>query len=708
MSTITVSDPYQPCIDRATDLLDNYRGKLVAVRKASVAGTTFSLIKVACEKGQRTIVVMPSPNSFETVEKATKAAEKSTGTTYKVVRLKSSREMCIKTKKLLENYPKKEKNPFLTKGNCGTCVPNLKAECPLQEILKNEWTVLCLTYAKLSTLGFPSKTNAALFDLIKSCDNLIMDKFTYGLLKPIPKATLKNKLNVHDYLVQDFDIDQKIADASSQYQKLFWETMKSFGQTIDEKTQSLILKEFIVFENPVSKDNRETIKSHFNEKRKIIDEVLGKNIDLLCDLLKIVSSSLLFAEHSITLNRNGEDEEQVTVIPLMFRESLSFSPSDYIRDTILAYSDRDIQSESTIVISDRLTSGKLVLLELEDTELYKNPIKIAQMCGIFFPHRIIPAIYPWGDPLETNKSQLVICGTANVGKMDFFKGWHVRQNFVKIINSLSEVHGACRIVVCCMSKDIYDYFDKWQKNPKIPLEMQIPKEIAFTTYSKARAQVIPDQNRDILILVGGANLPPTAYDEENKFVLTFAFDEATKKVYYPGKDVSDTPFSVSIQAQSLIVENRLNNAFGCVKDPLGKRLSIIYAIGLKQDKLTNLKSLQHQKIISFLSNGASPIAVKKFLPTFRLMAEVLQNFPDKIADFEELPLVVIALRVVLEKNKTVAGSDIFREDSVKMLKAIEKYSVYEVLKKHSDIFLKFNVSVEYHGRGFSLQPIKKS
>jgi hypothetical protein len=54
MSSVAVSDPYQPCIDLATKLLDNNRGKLVAVRKASVAGTTFSLVKVACEKGQKT------------------------------------------------------------------------------------------------------------------------------------------------------------------------------------------------------------------------------------------------------------------------------------------------------------------------------------------------------------------------------------------------------------------------------------------------------------------------------------------------------------------------------------------------------------------------------------------------------------------------------------------------------------------------------
>ena len=49
----------------ANDILTNYRGKVVAVVKATRAGATFSLLKRACELKQKTVIVAPYIKIFD-------------------------------------------------------------------------------------------------------------------------------------------------------------------------------------------------------------------------------------------------------------------------------------------------------------------------------------------------------------------------------------------------------------------------------------------------------------------------------------------------------------------------------------------------------------------------------------------------------------------------------------------------------------------
>jgi hypothetical protein len=49
----------------AEDILTHYRGRIVAVRKATRAGATFSLLKRAFELGQKTVIVAPYRKIFD-------------------------------------------------------------------------------------------------------------------------------------------------------------------------------------------------------------------------------------------------------------------------------------------------------------------------------------------------------------------------------------------------------------------------------------------------------------------------------------------------------------------------------------------------------------------------------------------------------------------------------------------------------------------
>jgi hypothetical protein len=132
---LQATNPFEKNNALASDLLHNHRGKMVAIRKATRAGATTSLLKRAFELGQKTVIIVPFIKIFDqTVNEALKFVNK--GSSPRVARIKANKEMCQKTAQELKKYPKLEKLGFSHRGNCKNCSNNNPSDCEFQRVMK--------------------------------------------------------------------------------------------------------------------------------------------------------------------------------------------------------------------------------------------------------------------------------------------------------------------------------------------------------------------------------------------------------------------------------------------------------------------------------------------------------------------------------------------------------------------------------------------
>jgi hypothetical protein len=135
----------------AEEILTKHRGKVLAIVKATRAGATYSLLKKACELGQKTVIVAPYIEIFnKTVEEATASLS---ANSPRVARIAANQDMCRKVEERIADNPSLETLAFHLRPSCARCEYRNPESCRLQEILASEWDVLGLTYAKLEALS---------------------------------------------------------------------------------------------------------------------------------------------------------------------------------------------------------------------------------------------------------------------------------------------------------------------------------------------------------------------------------------------------------------------------------------------------------------------------------------------------------------------------------------------------------------------------
>jgi hypothetical protein len=581
----------------AEDILTNYRGKILAVRKATRSGATFSLIKAACEKNQRTVIILPHKNAFKIVEEA--AASAITSETPKVVKLKSNREMCRVVDEGIKQNPNRQKLPFHSLGDCENCLYFIG--CPLQEILKGDWDILCTSYAKLKALRCSSSDRSQkIMTIIADCDNIVMDDFLTGLLGRLPNSVLMNKLKLADYLEKEFSLTQTINNATTPYEKIFWNSLKTMAEKIDQQTASLLDSDSRIIKNPLSDEERKMLQQNFSVNYSIIEELVHKDIKLLYEVMQLFNAKLIHAQHLEKRDWNQRIIEESTVLtPLTNKEWLyALTTSGYIAQTIYAFSQNKGKMQKVI-----LPNKSVLLVDscLPDSLFLENLIGIAL-------YRIHPQIFVWDDPSKTNKSQLVICDTTAISKTRFVLNDYIKERLVSAINEISLLHCADKIVLCCLNKEVYKYFDTWQNDDKTPKRMKIPKDITLTTYHIIRAKVEPDPKRNVLVLTGSLFIPEKAEVVETKDPVNVGLSA------FSSDELGEASQIKELRLKSLFV-----NALSVVKDPTGLNLSYVYALGVTKKQAQG-----------WLYDKDSPMPLVETFPAkgakagdFRLAGEIL-------------------------------------------------------------------------------------
>lgn len=602
----------------AEEILTEHRGKVLAIVKATRAGATTSLLKRACELGQKTVIVAPYIEIFDTtVEDVEKLIS---GAKPRIARIPAYDEICERIKAKIDVHPELKSLPFHFKPSCTSCELNGPSKCGLPKILNSEWDILGLTYAKLRALCLSgSETASDFLGKIKQVDNLILDEFVTGIITASPSIEIEEP---HAYLEREFGYFDRMLKrfGKNTPEIMFWGGVANFAIAAEAMGDKLDDRNYRVYENPVITDWGTFFQENFSKCWNLVEHlaVEGKDTKILQQLVQIITSDRIFI---------FKKEGKVSIKPLWELDDIARG-SRYL----------------TRFVRDFFSKGKIVALVdacLPDLNLKENlQIDLLER-------------FDWGDPLKTNQSQLVICDTHKIGETNFFKSRKLQEELKKSINSISEYHGANTVLVATQNKDMWAVLEIWRKSKQIPQNL-------MTTYYRSDISrgITPDPMRRVLILIGAPYLPKEAYLPE-----TYMTIGQTKDL--------QTAFKKSDMKSAFV------NIIGRVKDPEGRELSIVYALGIKMDEV---EALVKQRDVSFpyiARFAVQGVDILDFMNVAKLFLEISRE--RWVTPRDDLTILARAIRKCKESKKVQCG-EIVPDKTKKVQQTVESYS--DVLKQY--------------------------
>lgn len=614
----------------AEHILNNERGRIVAVRKATRAGATFSLLKKAFELGQKTVIVAPYRKIFdETVNDVAQSFP--AGHRPKILRITANKEMCKKVQEKIVKYSALDAFPFHSRPKCEECEYNDPGDCVLQEALVSaDWDIIGITYAKLKYICLGnSKVSKVFIEKIHSSVNLILDEFTTGILATTPSFEL---VDPYDTLERIFHSEVRMA-AASNVEGTFWSGLNLFALYMKHEADELKRGQHIFCENFVTGDVEDFFEKNAVKCWGIIERLATEDIDtkLLRQMMQVIASKRVVIIKS--------SKGMVSVQPVEDLNERTIRGYDYLKDFLNSY----VSANKVVALIDAC---------LPDLEFEK-------LLGIDVRN------FPWGDPLNTNKSQLIICDTRKIGEIEFFKTSKRQKEIKATINLESKLQGEKSIAIVALNKHIHRQIKNvWMKNGEIPA--------IFASYYRSQFSrgFTIDPNHRSLVLVGAPYLPKVAYLAETfKTDLLRAFQ------------MSD-------------VKSAFINMIGRVKDPLGKQKSVVFATGITASEVRGFVTqtgLSTPLIAEFPVKGADAFDFAILAHLFRHSEELSGKWVDLERD---LPLLVRILRLCDKKGNKVPVSEILCNDKERANQFVEDYT---------DVLGKFGIKVVKEGSGSRLE-----
>jgi hypothetical protein len=616
----------------AEDILTNGKGKVITVRKATRAGATFSLLKRAFELGQKSVIVAPYRKIFdETVNDVAQSFP--TGQRPKVLRITANKEMCAKVREKITKYPALDEFPFQRRPKCESCEFNDPETCLLQEALvSDDWNIIGITYAKLKAICQRSSEIAKTFiEKISSSDNLILDEFTTGILTTTPSVEIKDPYNA---LLHVFNSEERMFDIKTSFlEGQFWGGLNLFAIYTKTEADKLKLGEHSFAENFVTSDVEDFFEKNALKCWDIIERLAIEGIDtkLLRQIMQVIASKKLV----IIKSTKGI----VTVQPVEDINERAIRGYDYLREFLKNY----VSEEKVVTLVDAC------LPDLDFEALLG--LKVTN--------------FLWGDPLSTNKSQLIICDTRKIGATEFFRNTKLQDEIKNTVNLETKLQGEKTVAIVALNKRIHRQIENvWVKKGEIPA--------VFETYYRSeysRGFTI-DPNHRSLVLVGAPYLPKVAYLAE-----TFGTDLLTA-------------FQMSDMKSAFI------NVIGRVKDPRGEQKSVVFATGITASEVrafVTQAGLTAPLIAEFPVKGADSFDFVLLAQLFRHSEELSSKWVDLERD---LPLLVRILRLCDKKGKNLPVSEILSKD---------KERANQFVATYCDVLARFGINVIKDGSGSRLE-----
>jgi len=274
-----------------------------------------------------------------------------------------------------------------------------------------------------------------------------------------------------------------------------------------------------------------------------------------------------------------------------------------------------------------------------------------------------------GDPLESDRQQLILSDTAHWSSVDFCKDSSLQRRVHFLIEDLLELFSPRQIIIVTTNKKTAKTISTWN----------LPKEVKLTWHRSDWMRGVTVEDRRVMICVGGPYLPKTAYVSE---AYSFDFKDFTQKLANLHVEQRVTQISKILRADD--TKSEFVNAIGRVKDPTAIERSLVITLGM------NFRDVQ-----AMLKQNTEPLVSRPHLiRSFKKGGLhhdglwIAKLWFDKanveIGDFSVLARVI---RYVKEKKSVSASQIIPRQTELVIEKAVhykeilERYGVIIVSKR---------------------------
>jgi len=282
-----------------------------------------------------------------------------------------------------------------------------------------------------------------------------------------------------------------------------------------------------------------------------------------------------------------------------------------------------------------------------------------------------------GDPLQTNRNQLVICDTAHWGVRDFIKDKYVRGRVRSFLEKLTHLFSAEKILIVTTNKKMANIIAKWN----------LPREAKITWFRSDLMRGVQAENRNIMVCLGGPYVPKKAYVAESK---SFNFEDILKEA----EILSDEEKTLKISSFLRVVDTKSEfvNAIGRVKDPLAKERSTVFTLGMT---ILDVRAMLRQSGPFKVSRPhvIKPYSKGGFMRDALLISNMwLTEHPAYVSaeDITDLPILARVIRAIREKIRKrqkpeVRASEVVPNRTCDVIKTARRY---EGLLKQYDIKIK--------------------
>jgi hypothetical protein len=605
----------------ASDLLQ--RKGIFIIHKVTRAGASFTIVKTALEKGLTVCVLTPTKNIIKKLQEELPSL---LGYTPRMITVGPNCELCRKLDKKLG-----KKLAFQFKEDCSKCEFNGKpSECSYQNLHMNSFDLYCLTYDKLrALLQYRVKETTMIIDKLRGCDVLVLDEFATAALSQVQTIELFDKFKTAREQLRI--IIKPLLPKNKNWANM----LNTFLQYFENIKMSAIY-ENIVWNSVLLPEKAHS--DYFVEGWLHITNVTKREIDTKDLQVAFLS---MFAK-KVIINVDGQN---VSLTPWI--------------DDVLAYLKSFIEifgkDKAVFIVDSYLPSINFEAIFGDGTR------------DIF-----------WGDPLDTNKMQLIVADTAHWGVRDFMKDWKLREKVKTILKMVLERFSPDKVLIVATNKHMAKEMHNWQ----------LPSSVRITWYRSDLMRGIQAEDRKIMVCVGEPYLPKRAYTDSSKSFKMDDFVVEMEALISTEQKAVQIPFLLRWDN----TRGEFVNAIGRVKDPLGRERSVIITLGMQGYEVKKLLK----------DNSPFPIPKPHITQTMfggGMSDEgliIAQLWFDGVEVEQPRHLAVLARIICHTKQKesvsasqiVIGQTELIKNIASKYQSVLEKYGVKVVLKQGGMSFAK--------------------
>lgn len=618
--------------DRLANELMQLHGAFV-VHKVARAGCSMSLIKACCESGRKVVILAPTIRILKQIKEV---IPKIVSSKPRIAPILSNPELCTK----LELNPKLK---FQFKKSCQNCELRRKPqECVFQDLTMNEFDVYYLTYSKLQALQKSTSEEAKLLlEKLRKCDVFVYDESTTAVIRDIPTIEMVTK-----------DETGKVTHMSERIRATFKVELKRSDEII-------------------SKDLYEENRAMFKESEFwgiIIDPFLAQfgNINQ-GGIYKSFGPNFLSKSEMQSIFQYGWN--RITELTMEGRDTSE------LQDVFLTACAQEIIvtcEDGTVKVTPRLEDalgyirefcqklGEKKLIIAVDS--YQPSVDFDKIFARPVEHLL------WGengDPLGTDRQQLILCDTAHWGSVNFCRDPALQLHVRLFIEDLLRIVSPEQIIIVTTNIEMKNIISTGK----------LPREVKLTWHRSDLMRGVTIEDRRVMVCLGGPYLPKTAYVPEAH---SFDFKDFAQKL----EDMPAEQRAVRISKILGADDTRSDfvNAVGRVKDPAARERSLVITLGINYP---DVQMLLKQKTEPFVSRPylIKPLRKGGLRNDGLWIAKLWVDRADIKA--EDLPIIARIIRHVEQKGSIAASKIALGQTSL----VLEKARQYEEILRFYGVVL---------------------